>query len=39
MGIHPKGCFSNLCDILFSLKILLKQAQSTILHSTKLKNK
>lgn len=36
MGIHQKGWFSNLCEILFSLKNLLKKTQGTKLHNTKL---
>lgn len=36
MGIRHKGCFSNLCEILFSLKNLLKKTQGIKLHNTKL---
>lgn len=36
--IHLKGCFNNSCEILFSLKNVLRKVQGTLLHKIRLKN-
>lgn len=38
VGIHLKGCFNNSCEILFSLKNVLRKAQGTLLHNIKFTN-
>lgn len=38
VGIHLKGHFNNSCEILFTLKNVLRKAQGTLLHNIKLTN-